>query len=43
MIVEGKGYWFRAPVKRHTMQSEFNIDEMTDLAPPSSTPTLVSR
>ncbi|MEO8250372.1 MAG: type II asparaginase [Burkholderiales bacterium] len=33
MIVEGKNYWFRAPVKRHTMQSEFNIDEMTDLAP----------
>jgi glutamin-(asparagin-)ase len=31
MIVEGKNYWFRAPVKRHTMQSEFNIDEITAL------------
>ncbi len=31
MIVEGKNYWFRAPVKRHTMQSEFNIDEISAL------------
>jgi glutamin-(asparagin-)ase len=31
MIVEGRSYWFRAPVKRHTMQSEFNIDEITAL------------
>jgi glutamin-(asparagin-)ase len=31
MIVEGKNYWFRAPVKRHTAQSEFNIDEITTL------------
>lgn len=31
MIVEGKNYWFRAPVKRHTMQSEFNIDEINAL------------
>ena len=31
MIVEGKNYWFRAPVKRHTMQSEFNIDTITAL------------
>ncbi|GAA4350869.1 asparaginase [Variovorax defluvii] len=31
MIVEGKNYWFRAPVKRHTMDSEFNIDEITAL------------
>jgi glutamin-(asparagin-)ase len=31
MIVEGKNYWFRAPVKRHTTQSEFNIDEITAL------------
>lgn len=31
MIVEGKNYWFRAPVKRHTAQSEFNIDEITAL------------
>ncbi len=33
MVVEGKSYWFRAPVKRHTMQSEFDIDEITALAP----------
>ena len=25
-VVEGKTYWFRAPVKRHTMSSEFDID-----------------
>ncbi|WP_225785289.1 type II asparaginase [Xenophilus sp. Marseille-Q4582] len=31
MVVEGKNYWFRAPVKRHTTQSEFNIDEITAL------------
>jgi len=28
MIVEGKSYWFRLPAKRHTMQSEFNIDDI---------------
>jgi glutamin-(asparagin-)ase len=33
MVVEGKNYWFRAPVKRHTAQSEFNIDEISALAP----------
>ncbi|WP_311222595.1 MULTISPECIES: type II asparaginase [unclassified Acidovorax] len=33
MVVEGKSYWFRAPVKRHTAQSEFNIDEIDTLAP----------
>lgn len=33
MIVEGNNYWFRAPVKRHTAQSEFNIDEFDALAP----------
>jgi glutamin-(asparagin-)ase len=33
MIVEGKNYWFRAPVKRHTTQSEFNIDNITALPP----------
>jgi glutamin-(asparagin-)ase len=33
MVVEGKNYWFRAPVKRHTAQSEFNIDTITELAP----------
>ena len=31
MVVEGKNYWFRAPVKRHTTQSEFNIDEIQAL------------
>jgi glutamin-(asparagin-)ase len=33
MVVEGRNYWFRAPVKRHTAQSEFNIDEIERLAP----------
>ncbi len=33
MVVEGSNYWFRAPVKRHTQQSEFNIDEIETLAP----------
>ena len=33
MIVEGRNYWFRAPVKRHTMQSEFNIDGIDTLPP----------
>jgi glutamin-(asparagin-)ase len=33
MVVEGKNYWFRAPVKRHTIDSEFNIDDMETLAP----------
>ncbi|MDQ3059419.1 MAG: asparaginase [Pseudomonadota bacterium] len=33
MVVEGKNYWFRAPVKRHTAQSEFNIDSIAELAP----------
>jgi len=32
-VIEGKNYWFRAPVKRHTAQSEFNIDNITELAP----------
>ncbi len=31
MVVEGKNYWFRAPVKRHTTQSEFNIDNIQAL------------
>lgn len=31
MVVEGKNYWFRAPAKRHTMQSEFNIDDIQSL------------
>ncbi|MBB4223843.1 MULTISPECIES: asparaginase [Variovorax] len=33
MIVEGRNYWFRAPVKRHTMNSEFDIDSITALPP----------
>jgi glutamin-(asparagin-)ase len=32
MVVEGNNYWFRAPVKRHTAQSEFNVDEFDALA-----------
>ena len=31
MVVEGKNYWFRAPVKRHTADSEFNIDDIKTL------------
>lgn len=31
MIVEGRNYWFRTLAKRHTMQSEFNIDEINAL------------
>ena len=31
MVVEGKNYWFRAPVKRHTMSSEFDIDTIAAL------------
>lgn len=31
MIVEGRNYWFRAPVKRHTLQSEFDIDNIAAL------------
>jgi glutamin-(asparagin-)ase len=33
MVVEGKNYWFRAPVKRHTVNSEFDIDNIDELAP----------
>ncbi|MEJ2800680.1 type II asparaginase [Comamonadaceae bacterium PP-2] len=33
MVVEGKNYWFRAPVKRHTAWSEFNIDNIATLPP----------
>lgn len=32
MVVENQVYWFRAPVKRHTLNSEFNIDNINDLA-----------
>ncbi len=31
MVVEGRNYWFRAPVKRHTMASEFDIDTINAL------------
>ncbi|MEQ6436131.1 asparaginase [Comamonas sp. w2-DMI] len=31
MVVEGRNYWFRAPVKRHTNNSEFNIDSIDKL------------
>ncbi len=31
MVVEGKSYWFRAPVKRHTMDSEFDITTIESL------------
>ena len=31
MIVEGKTYWFRRLDKRHTSNSEFDIDKMTSL------------
>jgi glutamin-(asparagin-)ase len=30
-VVEGKTYWFRAPVKRHTVASEFDIDKIDTL------------
>jgi len=30
-VVEGKTYWFRAPVKRHTMNSEFDIEKIDTL------------
>lgn len=33
MVVEGKAYWFRQPVKRHTTSSEFDIDQISTLAP----------
>ena len=32
MTIEGRNYWFRAPIKRHTAQSEFNIDNIDTLA-----------
>jgi len=31
MVVEGKTYWFRAPVKTHTRQSEFDIAKIDTL------------
>jgi len=32
MVVESQVYWFRAPIKRHTVNSEFNIDDIDTLA-----------
>ncbi len=32
MVVEGKNYWFRLPAKRHTMNSEFDIEKINSLA-----------
>lgn len=31
MVVEGRSYWFRAPAKRNTMTSEFDIDKIDAL------------
>lgn len=31
MVVEGKNYWFRLPAKRHTVNSEFDIDKISNL------------
>lgn len=31
MVVEGKNYWFRLPAKRHTVNSEFDIDKIDSL------------
>ena len=31
MVVEGQAHWFRAPVKRHTVHSEFDIDQIDSL------------
>jgi glutamin-(asparagin-)ase len=33
MVVEGKAYWFRLPAKRHTAQSEFDIERIGQLEP----------
>lgn len=33
MVVEGRNYWFRLPAKRHTVNSEFDIEKMDALAP----------
>lgn len=31
MIVEGRNYWFRLPAKRHTVNSEFDIEKIDSL------------
>jgi len=33
MVVEGRNYWFRLPAKRHTINSEFDIEKIDVLAP----------
>ncbi|HEX5802290.1 MAG TPA: asparaginase [Azospira sp.] len=33
MVVEGRNYWFRLPAKRHTVNSEFDIDQIDTLVP----------
>jgi glutamin-(asparagin-)ase len=33
MVVEGRSYWFHQPLKRHTVNSEFDIDKISALAP----------
>ncbi|WKB51961.1 type II asparaginase [Eleftheria terrae] len=33
MVVEGRTYWFRAPAKPHTRQTEFDIDQLGSLPP----------
>ena len=33
MVLEGRNYWFRAPVKRHTVNSEFDIEKIDALPP----------
>ena len=33
MVVEGRNYWFRLPAKRHTVNSEFDIEKIDVLAP----------
>ena len=31
MVVEGRNYWFRLPAKRHTVNSEFDIEQIDTL------------
>ena len=31
MVMEGKSYWFRLPAKRHTVNSEFDINQISSL------------
>ncbi|MBI2308664.1 MAG: asparaginase [Rhodocyclales bacterium] len=31
MVIEGRNYWFRLPAKRHTVNSEFDIDKIETL------------